>query len=210
VLEFDGERLFIQQYISSRHQLRSDTGELNLEIDSDLPWGGTMNLKILNAPSKPITLALRQPSWTSSVQLTLNGEVIHRVKQVPPDTLMPQKATWHEIIREWQPGDHIRLDFELPVRILHAHRKVRPVRDKGALARGPLVYCLESIDNPGVDLYNAQFDPASLKAEPSELFEGTVLITGVDTRGEELTFIPYHLWGNRGTSKMCVFVSVMN
>ncbi len=49
---------------------------------------------------------------------------------------------------------------------------------------------------------------ASLVAQVSELFDGVVIITGREIGGAELTFIPYHLWGNRGPSQMSVFVRV--
>jgi DUF1680 family protein len=70
-----------------------------------------------------------------------------------------------------------------------------------------MVYCLESIDNQP-DIFKTAINPNSLQAEfdPS-LMDGTWTIKGTSTKGQSLTFIPYMLWGNRGQSKMTVFVN---
>ena len=51
--------------------------------------------------------------------------------------------------REWQPGDVVEITMAMPVR-----RPCSPIRacaaaGRVALQRGPIVYCLESIDNEG-------------------------------------------------------------
>ncbi|MFU8825957.1 MAG: beta-L-arabinofuranosidase domain-containing protein [Brevefilum sp.] len=210
VLDCDGNTVYVGQYISSKHHVWMDGGEIVLEMASSLPWAGEVHINIMTAPHRPVTLKLRLPSWNLAAKLRLNGEVLQAVDEALPETVSPQKASWLGLNRVWEPGDHIQLDFELPVRILHADHRVRSVQGKVALARGPLVYCLESCDNPEVDLFRAVLDPSSLQAEPSDLFGGIVIITGRTTHGEKLTFIPYHLWGNRGRSEMRVFVDTVS
>lgn len=79
-----------------------------------------------------------------------------------------------------------------------------------ALARGPLVYCLESIDNPGVDIFHTVLGLASFRSEASDLLGGMICIKWVSLEGALLTFIPYHLGGNRHWTAMCVFVHLSN
>lgn len=82
------------------------------------------------------------------------------------------------------------------------------MQGKVALTCGPLVYCLESCDNPGVDIFNAVLEPATVRTSFSlETLGGSRLIYGKTVNGENLVFIPYHLWGNHGESKMTVFVN---
>jgi hypothetical protein len=57
-----------------------------------------------------------------------------------------------------------------------------------------------------VDIFTCRVDPSGLTAASADLFGGIVVIKGQSTSGEALTFIPYHLWGNRGQSQMSVFV----
>jgi DUF1680 family protein len=82
---------------------------------------------------------------------------------------------------------------------------------KVALTRGPLVYCLESVDNPGLDIFAVQLDPASLHDEfVPNLLGGIVVIHGKTMDGKPLKFIPYFLWANRGESQMTVWVHSIN
>jgi hypothetical protein len=79
---------------------------------------------------------------------------------------------------------------------------------KVAVTRGPLVYCLESVDNPGVDIFSARLVPASLQTEfTRDLFGGCTLIHGRTIDGKRLKFIPYSLWANRGESEMTVWLN---
>ena len=73
---------------------------------------------------------------------------------------------------------------------------------KRAIQRGPLVYCMEEVDNPAsFDVITLQPD-ASWEAEyDAGLLSGVVRITDGST-----TFIPYYAWDNRAAGKMKVWV----
>jgi len=72
-----------------------------------------------------------------------------------------------------------------------------------------LVYCLESSDNPNVDLFGSKIVQGGLKAvEEANLFDGITRLIGKTSEGQELIFIPYALWGNRGPSQMNVWVKI--
>jgi DUF1680 family protein len=119
----------------------------------------------------------------------------------------PRKAVFVPLECAWSVGDRIEIDFEMPVQLLRAHPRVRGHQGRVTVTRGPLVYCLESTDNPGVDLFTATLDPASLTAVRDDaLLGGIVKITGQSVDGQSLTFIPYFLWGNREPSQMTVWV----
>ena len=51
--------------------------------------------------------------------------------------------------RTWAAGDELLLDLPLEVRFTYADPRVDAARGSVALERGPLVYCLEAVDNPG-------------------------------------------------------------
>jgi hypothetical protein len=70
------------------------------------------------------------------------------------------------------------------------------------------VYCLENIDNPGVNIFAAQLDPASLVPTfDKSMLGGIIKLQGATKDGTPLTFIPYFLWGNRAPSQMTVWVN---
>ena len=51
--------------------------------------------------------------------------------------------------RMWKPGDVVELAMDMPVRRVKAHAKVKADVGRVALMRGPIVYCLEGVDNGG-------------------------------------------------------------
>ena len=91
----------------------------------------------------------------------------------------PHLSFFLSIQRLWSPGDLIELEFDMPITLRRAHPKVKGHRDKVAVTRGPLVYCLESTDNPGVDITSARLESSSLTPEPApDLLGGITILRG--------------------------------
>jgi hypothetical protein len=102
----------------------------------------------------------------------------------------------------------VDLDFEMPIVIRRASPQMRGHKDKVALTRGPLVYCLESIDNSGIDIFNDSIDINSVYTESvPTLLGGIYILRGRLRNGKEFIAIPYHLWANRGQSQMTVWLN---
>jgi len=166
-------------------------------------------------PGQPtrFDLYLRQPSWCSRMQVAVNGEPAGReVPQAQDHNAQtwgydPHPARFQVISRPFAPGDVIEIDFDLPIRLRRPRPELRGHAGRLAVTRGPLVYCLENLDNPNVDIFSASLEPASLTEVPdSDLLGGIIKIVGKTSEGQPLTFIPYFLWGNRGPSRMAVWV----
>ncbi|TLM96086.1 MAG: glycoside hydrolase family 127 protein, partial [Actinobacteria bacterium] len=202
--------LSVHQYISSE----LDEGALRLSLQSGLPWQGRARIEITAVEGAGLLrLLLRRPSWAGTMRLRINGEGSlpepePAAQSEATDTgYDPRGAAFIPVERAWQVGDTVEIEFDMPVRLLRAPERVRGHAGRVALACGPLVYCLESIDNPGVDLFDARLDPASLApVEDPSLLGGIVRIDAKTVAGQPLTFIPYFLWGNRGPSQMTVWV----
>lgn len=216
----------IHQYISSEFStfIEGESGQkatVELELQSSLPWEGEVVMRITDVvfqmPDQPTDFAirLRQPSWAERMYISVNGLAIMDAgregaseQQATSSGFDPRQAVVRTVDRFWEKGDIIEIHFELPVILRRAHSRVKNHAGKTALSRGPLVYCLEDIDNPGVDIFSARVDPESLSpGHDPDLLGGVVKIFGKSIRGEPLTFIPYFLWGNRGPSKMTVWVN---
>ncbi|MBO5487659.1 MAG: glycoside hydrolase family 127 protein, partial [Eubacterium sp.] len=113
------------------------------------------------------------------------------------------------------------------IRFVQASGKVREDIGKLAVMRGPLLYCLEEVDN-GKDLHLLSIDTASEKKEEDYKELGVpmkrILINGkksilsedggelyMDYVGQdkyeqkELVFVPYYTWNNRGEGEMQVW-----
>ncbi|MGD9146449.1 MAG: glycoside hydrolase family 127 protein [Anaerolineae bacterium] len=206
--------LWVHQYVSSETTVDLGT-PVRIAAESDLPWRGRVRITLSPASPAEFTLNLRIPSWAEGYSLQVNGQALETVPR-PPDSSgleqpasghAPQRAYYLPIPRTWSPGDVVEIGFALPIVARRAHRKVKSARGRVALTRGPLVYCLESVDNPGLDLFDTEIELASLTAEfDANLLGGIWVLSGKTAQGEAVTAIPYYSWANRGESQMVVWV----
>jgi DUF1680 family protein len=101
----------------------------------------------------------------------------------------------------------VEVEFSMPVVARRPHPRVRSVQGRVALTRGPVVYCVESVDNAGLDPLEVRVDRSTVRAAPSpDLFDGAWVLKGRTTDGEAFSAIPYFYWANRGESRMAVWV----
>ncbi|MCX6067605.1 MAG: glycoside hydrolase family 127 protein [Chloroflexi bacterium] len=208
IFDADESSLWINQYISSQ------TSTWNLRMESQLPWGNTVKLTFDQPSEKPASLHLRIPSWAEAFSLMLNGqplqpETVSSAESAPESAsgYNPCAARSISISQDWRATNELTLQFEMPIRLLRQDKRLPGCGGMLAVSRGPLVYCLESVDNPGLDIFAVSLDPASLQPIHDEtLLGGIVKITGKTQTGQPLTLIPYMLWGNRGPATMTVFV----
>jgi DUF1680 family protein len=108
--------------------------------------------------------------------------------------------------------------FDMPVRRIHANPRVRDAAGKVALARGPLVYCVESVDHDAAlsaivlpevatvhatveDMVVLQAEGIAQRASDRLYSVGAVRMTRVPIRA-----IPYFAWGNREPGDMQVWI----
>ncbi|WP_176011614.1 glycoside hydrolase family 127 protein [Victivallis sp. Marseille-Q1083] len=210
-----GDRVMLNLPLAHRASLQTPQGALQFEVAGNYPYDGKIRIEIGTAGD--YTLALRVPGWCRRAAFRLNGQSLTPVVELG----------YAGIRRHWQAGDIVEYELEMKVEVLRCHRKVTCNAGRIALQYGPLVYCLEGVDNgPGVAelLIDTAF-PFALAAAPG-LPAGTLMITGrawreipaaenVDqlyfsepNRLEETVFkaIPYALWQNRGETDMIVWV----
>ncbi len=218
-------QFLIHQYIGSewRGEILSRTDgkpiEIAARLRSGLPWEGRARIELSGVSplgaSEPahFDLWLRRPSWAGRMRVMVNAsncldtEAPGNDREPTASGFDPRLAKFHPLRREWHAGDLIEIEFEMPLRLLRAHPRVKGHHGKVAVTRGPLVYCLEDLDNAGVDILSVRVDPNSLApVRDDTLLDGIVKLDGRTTDGRSLTFIPYMLWGNRGPSKMTVWV----
>lgn len=198
IYSFEKDELWIHQYIGSETTI--DLGvSVDVKIESELPWSGRVLIHVRPATTSQFTIHLRKPS---SEGLSPSGEQT-------ASGYDPRGAVYESITRLWSAeGETLELKFDTSIMLRRAHPKVKGHAGKVALTRGPLVYCLESVDNPNTDISTVQLDPASLREEHMPaLLGGCVVIEGKTTEGKPLKLIPYFLWGNRGTSQMSVWIN---
>ena len=94
----------------------------------------------------------------------------------------------------------------MPVRRVYADPRVPEDRGRVAVMRGPVVFCAEEVDNPGIPTEYFHADAALGRDEPLEAYFRAELFGGVPAiRAGRLELIPYCLWDNREAGGMAVW-----
>ena len=198
IYSFQKDELWIHQYIGSETIIDLG-GPVQVKIESELPWAGKVLIHVKPQATRKFTIRFRRPASDGS----------SRSKAQTASGYDPRSAAYETVTRVWSAGgETLEFNVDTSVRLRRAHPKVKGHAGKVAITRGSIVYCLESVDNPDLDIFTAQLDPASLRDEfVSDLVGGCVVIHGKTMDGKPLKFIPYFLWGNRGKSQMTVWVN---
>ncbi|MEK3909968.1 glycoside hydrolase family 127 protein [Paenibacillus sp. FSL H7-0331] len=215
--------IYSHLYIGSDVSMSWEGGdEVRLVQDSRFPWEGAVRFEITTRKETEFTLALRIPKWCraeAGLMLSINGE------EAAYEGLMI-KGYVH-IHRRWQSGDVVELLLPMQISRVRGHPLVRETIGKVALQRGPIVYCLEEVDN-GANLHQIILDKQAVEEVQfeSELLGGVPVITvpaqrvqatdwegqlyqadsEVQTMPVTARFIPYFAWANRGRNEMSVWV----
>jgi len=221
--------LYVHLYENSRLDWKLQDGTpLNLVQKTNYPWDGAVDITVSPARNAGFTLYVRVPGWSSGTQVTLNGK--------PVSGATP--GQYLAVDREWKSGDVVSLKFDMKPQVIQADHRVVEDFGRVAVQRGPLVYCLEQMDQPeGVMLHDVSIDlRKSSGGQFREEFEkdllGGVLVlkhsgatkTGtaaakglyrrysgevLNTREIELKLIPYYAWANRAETAMQVWTPVL-
>jgi uncharacterized protein len=210
VYAVDGDALIIYQFVTNVLKEEADA-PLRVRMTSGLPWDGRITVEILDTQSETRRLRFRVPSWASGCRVTQDGrpvavtEVVGAMAVGTASGYSPYATRLAEVDEQLDAGDQLEIGFDMPVRVLRSDPRVG-ARSKGlTLTRGPLAYCLESADNPGLDLLTATIDVRSVEVTWDErLFGGLTVLRGRTIDGKSFTAIPYYCWGNRGESQLNV------
>lgn len=195
IYSYDSDSIYINLHIgSSYNAIINDTQVTVSQTNCGIPWNGENTVTIDTASSVEFLLAIRIPEWSGDITFSINGEKIDY-------TMQNGYATFK---RMWKNGDSVHVSMELPAVRIEAHPYVQANVGRIALQRGPLLYCIEAIDNDGTaDIMLAE---GNLAIEQSDMLGGSVLITGPKSGGGSFTAVPYYQWNNRGKGEMAVWL----
>ena len=232
----------VHLYVQGQARLEVAGTSLTLRQTTRYPWDGQIEIAL--EPQAPVefTLKLRLPGWCREARLSVNGRGVQpqrgatqsqgdaaQLNAPTPNAATPNAPTDRGYIvmrRQWQEGDTVVLDLEMPVERVYAHPQVGQDVGAVALQRGPLVYCFEQVDQsaPVAQLRLPAGAALASHFEPG-LLGGVVVITGealaVDEadwddqlyraqaprlRPTALNAIPYYAWDNREPGAMQVWL----
>ena len=223
-----GDELFVNLYAQSAANINVGGNKVKLSQETDYPWNGVIKLKVSpEAPAK-FTLNLRLPAWAEGRPVPSDLYTYDDAKpaawslRVKGKKITASKKNGYlTVTREWKAGDVIEFDLPMPVRRVRGNDKIAATRGRVALERGPVVYCLEGVDNGGS--VSGCVLPASANIKSAfkrDLLDGATVLTIADgqrleshpnetvtLRKAPIVAIPYALWNNRGLSPMEVWIA---
>ena len=109
---------------------------ISLVVETNYPWSGDVTIRVEDADGSSWQLHFRIPAWCRRAVCRVNGE----------DPVSLHGGTYATLERAWRPGDGVELELSMPPVLMTGHPRIDPTRGSVAIQRGPLVYCLEEID----------------------------------------------------------------
>lgn len=212
--------LYLNLFLSMETEIRMNDSILKMEVKTEFPDNGKVEIHLSSEERWEGRIHLRLPDYVKKYRVFLEGEeqswLVNKGYIVVPVVLGGKTCT-------------IEYHMELVPRVVRSNPRVRENIGKVALMRGPVVYCLEEMDN-GTNLPGCFLDVNSLQEQYREdILGGTLTIHGTGLRIEEnswekdllyaedqpeyrkteLTFLPYGYWCNRTPGEMIVWVRAL-
>lgn len=222
IYNFSDNGIYINLYGGNQLNTKwKDGSAIKLSQVTDYPWNGNIKINIDQLPSN-LSLFLRIPGWANDAKILVNGRPYK--KQFIP-------CSYAELKRTWKKGDVIELVLPMEAKLIEANPLVEETRNQVSVKRGPVVYCIESIDMPkNVSVFsialpvNSTFTQSIIKIQNSpvvELNTTAIRIDNADWKNKlykeldsktnvqvPIRLIPYYAWGNRGHAEMSVWLPV--
>jgi DUF1680 family protein len=190
--------VYVNLFIGSETTIDDVVGtKVELIQETNYPWDGDVVITVNPAQSKRFAVHVRTPNRDVSelyegapeadglIRLSVNGD------EVEPNV----ERGYAVIDREWQAGDKIELELPMRVQRVRASDQIEATRGRVALRYGPLMYSIESVDQP-VD--GALDREAELTTEwRPDLLEGVLVIHGKFADGSAMMAIPNYARNNR-------------
>lgn len=193
---YSGDTLFVNQYMAS------DTKFENTRITQKTAYPTEGVIRVCCDTDKTC-VALRIPGWCRKFTLNCSYEMKNGYAYV-------SAADAKDIV----------LTLDMSVTAIAANRRVHDAAGRVAIMRGPVVYCIEGVDN-GKDLKCVSIDTkAGYELLPADFLLPSIGATGYVPKASDtlyapadddydqihLKLIPYYAFANRGTTDMQVWI----
>ena len=208
------DQLVVNQFISSELDISNNKQGLKIKQISKFPSEGNSIIEILESNDSNSSIFIRIPKWDKNMKVLINNEQFK----------YSVANGFAEINRKWKKEDKIELNFDFSPKLLRSNSNVRYNIRKACLFRGPILYCLEGVDNG--DKLNqiivnsdskfeqknekiADLDIISLSTKASRIQSNDDLYSEEKPilKETEIKFIPYYTWSNRGENEMLVWIN---
>ncbi len=212
------QTLFINLYIGSTVEAFSKEAPVQIDMRTSYPWTGDVDVEVGTERNDSWELALRLPDWCKDYTLEVDGKPCeHR-----------EENGFLYILKNWNGRHRVLFKMDMQPKVIQCHPLVRENVGKAAVMRGPVVYCLEEVDNgDNLHLLEMKQDSGFTQVYRGNLLGGVVVLEsegrrlkqdGQDDLYQEtssresvyepalLQWVPYYSWNNRGNGEMAVWM----
>jgi DUF1680 family protein len=220
----DAKGIQIHHYVSADISCDLPSEQrVKLNMITEYPWQGLIRLKVMESGDSPWALSLRIPEWSQKPTLSINGKVVI--------DLSLEKG-YLVLERAWLVEDIIELELGMEPMFVISNPRIDATRGCLAIQRGPIVYCLEDIDQEikgrlldveidkneplitkwegdllnGVMVVEAKGQFIDIEGWCGHLYQQTSFPIQETTHPARLIAIPYYAWGNREIGGMRVWI----
>lgn len=189
------DAIWVNLYIGNDASFKVGRKNVDVSLQTGYPWEGGAALTFKSAYKGKVKM--RVPGWCKSFSISVNG------KETKDFVLDRGYAV---IDRKWSKGDSMSINMDMPVEVIAADSRIAADEGQRAIQRGPLVFCIEEVDNK-VDFNTVSISGITVfeSAFEKDLLGGVETITAT-TDGNTLKYIPYFCWDNREAGQMKVWV----
>ncbi|GAA2124325.1 glycoside hydrolase family 127 protein [Glycomyces algeriensis] len=207
----DADGLYVNLYVTGTARLAHAGQRVTVAQESDYPWDGRITLSITEAEAPlPMTLRLRLPEWADGATVSVNGAPAdHRTEH-----------GYAVLDRTWTRGDRVELTLPMAPALVRADPRVLAAHGKVAIQRGPIVHCVEEIDNAApvprlLIARGGELRTEHVDGRDAVIAEGLVDGPAADglysdkppaAEPTAIRTVPYYAWANRGKGTMAVWI----
>ncbi|MHB1556696.1 MAG: beta-L-arabinofuranosidase domain-containing protein [Isosphaeraceae bacterium] len=205
--------LYVNQFIGSRTRLDVGSAPVEVRLASRYLEDGSVRIAVQPDRPRRFVLAVRVPLWCrppaedalyrteaaagAGPRFQLNGRPI-----AAPEVV----RGYARIEREWTPGDALEVTFPMVPARVRAHPRVHDLAGQVALARGPVLYLFEGIDNGG-DMAAIRLPAgATIRAVEHPDFPGGPPALEARIGDRRVVAIPFFARANRAPTRFTVWV----
>jgi DUF1680 family protein len=214
--------IYVHLYDNSELRWKLDSGNpITIAQTTRYPWEGDVTMRVSPAQPEEFTLYTRIPGWSHRSSVKVNGKAAGQ----------PVAGEYLGLRRTWTANDLVEISFGMESQIVHACAAVADDTGRIAVQRGPVIFCMEQLDQAEqapqqfplmsakrTGAASSKYEPALLDGVVTIEYPGTIEETPSaaalynagpikgNARNTSLKLIPYYAWANREPSSMQVWI----
>ncbi len=224
---FNNNSLWVNLFVGSNTAVTVNDQVIPVTMKTNYPWDGEVELGLSPQKKTRFALRMRIPGWAqgsavpgglynfqdasaSNITVNLNGKKIEYT--VDKGYLV--------IDREWNTNDKITLSLPMDIKRVNSRAEVKANVERVAIQRGPIIYCVEGMDNAGKTMNLVLPKSSQLVISKQMVLNESVVsiqtdatVVSISANGDDvktekrkITAIPYYAWNNRGAGQMLVWL----